>query len=202
MRLSLSSAVLLAFALNALPAVAQDDLNSAVLRTMNCRLSDGFTVSDIVTAARAFPRDANSPDLVFVREGTLASPQFTENWDFQVATLYPSYQEMAARRSARTMNPLASEQVSPADMSTCGTPRISERYNVRVRALSDSSSMVTRLCEVTDTSRVAAYSRISELADNFSAEGADLLVTMDFPGVGGPLDLTNLQFILRVVGPD
>lgn len=192
-----------ALLVNATPAFSQDGPTGFVAWTLDCHLNDGFTVSDIVTAARALPRDGNSPDLVLVRDAALASPEYRDNWDFQVAALYPSYQEMGTRRAARLRSPVVSDQVSPADMSTCGTAAVYERYNVRTgdAPLSTTTTMVTRLCEVTNTTRAAAFNRISEIADNYAAEGIDLSVSMDIPGVGGPLDLSDSRFMIRVFGP-
>jgi len=184
-------------------ASSQDEAPaSSVVRTMNCRLNDGFAVSDVVAAARVLPRDENSPDLVFVRDAVMASPEFGANWDFQVAVSYPSYQAMAARRAARRANPLTSEQVSPAAMSTCGEPWIVDRHNVRSSDnLTTRNAMVTRLCERTGATRAEVGSQIAEIAENYASGGADIFVSIETPGVGGPIDLTWSQFILRVVGP-
>ena len=175
---------------------------SSVVRTMNCRLNDGIAMSDLIEAARTLPRDANSPDLTFVRDAIMASPEYRQNWDFQVATVYPSYQEMSSRRAARRANPLTSDQVSPAAMSTCGDPWIVDRHNVRSSDnLTATNAMVTRLCERTGSTRAEVHSRIAEIAENYASGGADLFVSIDTPGVGGSINLTASQFILRVVGP-
>ena len=90
-QLALSIATLL---ISASSLMAQTGNPASVVRTRNCNVNDGYPFSDVVTAARALPRDSNSPNLVFMREAVLASPEYQENWDFQLAYYYPSYKVM------------------------------------------------------------------------------------------------------------
>ena len=199
-QLALSIATLL---ISASSLMAQTGNPASVVRTRNCNVNDGYTFADVVTAARALPRDANSPNLVFMREAVLASPEYQENWDFQLASYYPSYEEMFERRAARNVSPLPPVgHVSPQSMTTCGPVFLVESTIVHFGEGNpgDATAMLTRLCDATNTTRRAAYNRIATIAANFAAEGNDMLVQVFAPAVGGSIGLTNSQFMIGVVG--
>lgn len=199
-QLALSLTTLL---ISASSLIAQTGNPASVVRTRNCSVDDGYTFADVVTAARALPRDANSPNLVFMREAVLASPEYQENWDFQLAYYYPSYEAMFERRAARNASPLPpSDQLSPGSMTTCGPVSIVESTIVHFGEGNpgDATAMLTRMCDATSTTRRAAYNRIATIAANFAAEGNDMLVQVFAPAVGGAIGLTNSQFMIGVVG--
>ena len=63
----------------------------AVIRMTNCTISnDRFNFSDVVERARASDFDENAPNMIWFRRPVYVSPEYQENWDFQIASYYSS----------------------------------------------------------------------------------------------------------------
>ena len=71
----------------------------ALVRIIDCSLQDGVTMADAVAQARSYSWDETSPNLVFFRQSVYGG-SYRENYDFTIASYFPSYGEMIRRFNA------------------------------------------------------------------------------------------------------
>ena len=169
----------------------------AVVRMANCKITgDRLGFAEILQRARELEFDENAPNMIFFRRPIYASPPFHQNYDFQIAQYYSSFDEMRERRSASGNN-------SYGRLSIECDPAFVVR-NVPVNqgdGLEDQSLMTTRFCNrLNGVGRGAVYARLSEGAATIAADhGITTLGQMWFPALGGQMNST-FDFVYAQVG--
>ena len=170
----------------------------AVIRMTNCTISDErFTFNDVVERARSSNFDDNAPNMIWFRRPIYASPEYQENWDFQIALYYSSYTEMIDRRVASGNNAYGRLPIA------CGSPMVVRSIPTvdnQGDGLSDQTAMLTRRCSLMEGASVRdAFERLRSGSANVVAEGNNTLVSMWLPGIGGPLNI-DFDFVMSHVG--
>lgn len=152
-----------------------------VLETTNCSRADGVSMSRIVEWFRANPRDPDSNNLVFVRQPVVAGPNFTDNYDFVIATYYGTYEAMIAQQQARRARgdgPRVRPTPLPGDMFSCdfGARSISLSRNIPGTDPfdGDETLLTSRLCVLNEgVSQADGYNFIAGVAENYRDGGSN-----------------------------
>ena len=71
----------------------------ALVQIINRSLHDGVTMAEAVELARSQTWDETSPGAVFFRQSVYGG-SYRENYDFRIASYFPSYSEMISRYSS------------------------------------------------------------------------------------------------------
>ena len=190
--------LLVLFSFYVIPGQAQDIEMppGAVVRMTNCTITDDrFSFNDVVERARELDFDDNAPNMIFFRRPIYTTPQYQEDWDFQIAGYYSSYTEMVDRRVSSGNGSYGRLPIS------CGSPMVVRNIPANQGdGLEPETAMLTRFCSLNEgVSTRGAYNRLRTAAENVTAAGNNTLLQMWLPGVGGELN-ANFDFVLAQVG--
>ena len=171
----------------------------SVVRMANYKITgDRLGFSDILQRARALEFDENAPNLIFFRRPIYATPDYHENYDFQIAQWYSSFNEMRERRSA-------SGNSSYGRLGVECDPGFVVRQLLLNQGdgLDDQSLMTTRFCNtINGAGWRDVYTRLSQGAANMAADhGITTLGQIWLPALGGPMN-TAFDFVYAQVGTD
>jgi hypothetical protein len=168
----------------------------SVMRMTNCSIvGDRLDFEDILERARAIEFDENAPNIIFFRRPIYASPEYHQNYDFQIAQYYSSFNEMRERRSASGNNSYGRLSIS------CGPGYVATNVIINQDQLEDQSLMTTRRCNITNGgSTRAAYNRLRQASANIAADsGNTTMAQMWLPALGGPMN-QSFDFVFALVG--
>ena len=168
-------------------------------RMTNCSIvGDRLNFSEILERARALEFDENAPNIVFFRRPIYASPEYHQNYDFQIAQYYSSFNEMRERRSASGNNAYGRLSIS------CGPGYVATNVIINQDDLEDQSLMTTRRCTfMNGGDRRSAFNRLRQASDNIAADsGNTTMAQMWIPSLGGPMNQSfDFVFALSTVFP-
>lgn len=163
-------------------AYGQDMPAGVLVQTISCSLNDGVSMGEVVRWARANPRDGSPPDAVFFRQAIYAG-NFRENYDFRIASYYPSYGELNARQEANRSRPdvRARSGTRGSDLFTCNPATQSLAINRTIPGgdgfSGEETMMTTRFCRLNEGATVAdAYRFAQGVANNYRSEGDTALM--------------------------
>jgi hypothetical protein len=184
--------------MGALALYAQDmDIPpGSVMRMTNCSIvGDRLNFSEILERARALEFDENAPNMVYFRRPIYASPEYHQNYDFQIAQYYSSFNEMRERRSASGNNAYGRLSIS------CGPGYVVTNVIINQDDLEDQSLMTTRRCTfMNGGDRRSAFNRLRQASDNIAADsGNTTIAQMWIPSLGGPMN-QPFDFVFALVG--
>ena len=168
----------------------------SVMRMTNCSIiGDRLDFGEILERARAIEFDENAPNMIYFRRPIYASPEYHQNYDFQIAQYYSSYDEMREKRSASGNNGYGRLSVS------CGPGYVATNVIINQDELEDQSLMTTRRCNIlSGAGRVAVYNRLRQAAANFAADSGNTTISqMWLPTLGGPMN-RGFDFVYALVG--
>lgn len=101
------------------PLYAQS--NNIVERGIACSVKDGYTINDVVSLMKGFEwPDETAPGVVMLREAVAAPGDFQFDWDFVMNFYYPSWIDMAEKRSAFRNRTGGSDGIRLRDVAVCG----------------------------------------------------------------------------------
>ena len=152
----------------------------ALVQIIDCSLQDGVTMADAVAQARSYSWDETSPNLVFFRQSVYGG-SYRENYDFRIASYFPSYSEMISRFSAEKAR---QRQTRSAGFFTCDpvTRRLIQAHPVNPENdgfAGDGTLMTTRFCRLNDGKTIAdAHTFAQGVASNFANAGDTSLAQM------------------------
>ena len=153
----------------------------ALVRIIDCSLQDGVTMADAVEQARSYSWDETSPNAVFFRQSVYGG-SYRENYDFRIASYFPSYSEMISRYSAEKAR---QRRTKSAGFYTCdpATRRLTQAHPVNPGNndgfTGDATLMATRFCRLNDGKTIAdAYAFAQGVASNFANAGDNSLYQM------------------------
>jgi len=171
------------------PVFAQDMPPGVVVRTLNCALNPGVSMAEVVAWGRSLPRNENSPNQVFFRQAIHHNPDFSANYDFQIAWYHGSWTNYISNMEGSRMNPLVQrQQTRPQDLMTCSPNDAVSIY----RQVPDGDAftgsetlMMTRFCRLEEGRNLAdAYAFAAGVAANFRRAGNTALVQMSSRSIG------------------
>ena len=168
----------------------------SVMRMPNCSIvGDRLDFAEILERARSLNFDENAPNMIYFRRPIYASPEYHQNYDFQIAQYYSSYNEMREKRSASGNNSYGRLSIS------CGPGYVATNLIINQDELEDQSLMTTRRCNILNgAGRVAVYNRLRQAAANFAADsGNTTIAQMWLPTLGGPMN-RGFDFVYALVG--
>ena len=146
----------------------------ALIRIIDCSLQDGVTMADAVEQARSYSWDETSPNAVFFRQSVYGG-SYRENYDFRIASYFPSYSEMLSRYSAEKAR---QRRTKSAGFYTCdpATRRLTQAHPVNPGNndgfTGDATLMTTRFCRLNDGKTIAdAWEFAQGVASNFANAG-------------------------------
>ena len=157
----------------------------ALVQIINCSLHDGVTMAEAVELARSQTWDETSPGAVFFRQSVYGG-SYREDYDFTIASYYPSYSEQIRRFSAAISRPDTRMRTGRrgTDLFTCdpATLRLTQAHPVNPENdgfPGDATIMTTRFCRVNDGKTIAdAYTFAQGIASNFANAGDTSLAQM------------------------
>ena len=169
---------------------AQEMPPGAVVRTLNCALNEGVSMSEVVAWGRALPRTETSASPVFFREALHHNNNYETDYDFQIAWYHGSWTNYIADMEAnRSGTPGFARAVRPGDMMTCSASDALSTYHQipdNDGFTGDDTLMTTRFCNLQPGKSIAdGYRFAAGVAANFKAAG----------------DSSLMQVISRQVGP-
>jgi hypothetical protein len=155
-----------------------------LVQTIDCSLNEGASMADALRWARALPRDGNSPDAVFFREA-IYNNNFRENYDFRIASYYPSYTELNRRMEANQARPDVRPRPGQrgSDLFTCNPATLALALNRGIpdgdAFTGDYTMMTTRFCRLNEGRTLDdAWAFVQGVANNFRAVGDTSLMQM------------------------
>lgn len=165
---------------------AQDIPTGPLVRISNCSLNEGVTMREAVAFARAQTWDETSPAAVFFRQ-SIYGGSYRENYDFTIASYFPSYSEMIGRRNVASNRPNTRMRTfrRMSDFFTCDptTRRMTHSHPVNQGNndgfTAESTLMTTRFCRVNDGQTMAdAFAFAQGVARNYANAGDNSLYSM------------------------
>jgi hypothetical protein len=189
-------------------AHGQEIPSGPLVRITNCSLNEGVTMAEAVAFARSQTWDETSPGAVFFRQSVYGG-SYRENYDFTIASYFPSYGEMIRRFNAANARPNTRMRTfrRGSDLFTCdqSTRRLTQSHPVNQGNndgfTGDGTLMTTRFCRVNDGKTIAdAYAFAQGVASNFANAGDNSLYSM-YRLEAGPIGdtLTGRGLVLATV---
>jgi len=167
-------------------AQAQDIPTGPLVRISNCSLNEGVTMAEAVAFARSRTWDETSPGAVFFRQ-SIYGGSYRENYDFTIASYFPSYSEMIGRVNAASNRPNTRMRTfrRMSDFFTCDptTRRMTHSHPVNQGNndgfTGESTLMTTRFCRINDGQTMAdAFAFAQGVARNYANAGDNSLYSM------------------------
>lgn len=198
MKVNVCNAICVVLLLTAGTAVAQET-ESSVVRLMPCSLNNGYSMGDVVAVARDFSFSDNAPDAVIFREALYVSSDVREDFDFAIASVYPSYAELGRRRGAQRNAATSTNGIVPQDMMRCRPPFLMNSYIASEGGgfPNDQTLTLSQACELNGNSLTDAIQYASLVAGNFLSEGIDAATRVNVGTFGGRPGPLNERVIIR-----
>jgi hypothetical protein len=168
---------------------AQELPPGQVVRTLNCALNPGVSMAEVVAWGRNLPRNEHSANQVFFREAIHHNPEFSADYDFQIAWYHGSWEQYISNMEGSRTDPILQRQPTrPQDLMTCSANDAVTIY----RAIPDNDGfagdetlMMTRFCRLEEGKTIAdAYGFASSVAANFRAAGNNALMQILTRSIG------------------
>ena len=175
-----------------------------VVRVSNCTISDDrFSFNDVVERAKALDFGDTSPNMVWFRRPIYASPEYQNQFDFQIAMYYQSYADMFERRVASGNDSYGRLPIA------CDTPYVIRSLGSgqpgNGSGLADQTALTMSRCSLNEGFSIRdAYGRISAVQAGRASGGDNTIMQMLLPGLGGER-FRDFDFgLMRVgaTGPD
>ena len=177
-----------------------------VLRTWNCSVNNGYTMSEVVEFARNAERSADvSPTVRFFREAVAVPGDYQRDYDFQVADYYASWDDYVQTRGAQRNQPSGrSGTLRLRDMISCDPKR--NVFNVFQGNTGDifdgteTTLMGVQYCRGNGATTADAVNRAVQLGQSIGVNtGVDQLL---FGGPSNDGQNVGIRFATRFVFPN
>ena len=204
MKIKLLIQILLATIFASTSLLAQE--GPQVLRTWNCSINNGYTMSEVVEFARNTERSEDvSPSVRFFREAVAVPGDYQRDYDFQVADYYASWDDYVQTRGAqRNRESGRSGTLRLGDMISCDPKR--NVFNVFQGNAGDifegteTTLMGVQYCRGNGATTADAVSRAVQLGQTIGVNtGVDQLL---FGGPSNNGENVGIRFATRFVFPN
>ena len=204
MKIKLTIQILLATIFASTSLLAQE--GPQVLRTWNCSINNGYTMSEVVEFARNTERSADfSPTVRCFREAVAVPGDYQRDYDFQVADYYSSWDDYVQTRGAqRNRESGRSGTLRLGDMISCDPKR--NVFNVFQGNAGDifegteTTLMGVQYCRGNGATTADAVNRAVQLGQTIGVNtGVDQLL---FGGPSNNGENIGIRFATRFVFPN